>query len=117
MTTMASTPQLKRWRAWLIGGAGAWLMLSPKVLGFEGIPYAAANAYAIGAVLIGFCLMTAWRLVDRGEDIGNIVIGLWLTACAYPLGFTSHTLAFISTSATGLFIIVMAIWQMATKNP
>ncbi|MBV8466100.1 MAG: SPW repeat protein [Burkholderiales bacterium] len=105
-----------RWREWLVGCAGIWLMLSPKVLDFATVRYAAANAYAVGAVLIGFCLMTAWRLVDRGEDIGNIVIGLWLAVCAYPLGFTHLHLVFASTTLTGVAVIVLAVWQMAAKR-
>jgi len=37
---------------WLNAFAGAWLVLAPFVLGFDTVPAAAANAVAVGAMVL-----------------------------------------------------------------
>ena len=63
------------WRDLLIGAAGLWLIASPASLGFDLDNVAALNAYSVGFFLILFCLISAWRLEDLGNEIVNVLAG------------------------------------------
>jgi hypothetical protein len=62
------------WRDLLIGLVALWLIASPSVLGYDLDSTAALNAYGVGFGLIIFCVISAWRLQDLGNEI-------WITEC------------------------------------
>ncbi|HTP60886.1 MAG TPA: SPW repeat protein [Burkholderiales bacterium] len=100
------------WRDVVIGLAGAWLVASPSVLGYDLDPAAAANAFGAGFGLVIFCIISAWRLTDLGNEIVNIVFGGWLVLSPYALGFSGERAATLNAISVGLVVAALAAWDL-----
>jgi len=105
------------WRDLVIGAAAIWLIASPLVLGYDvgELPdsrAAALNSYAVGTGLLLFCIISAWRLEDFGNEILNIVFGCWLALSPYALAFADRAAATLNTIAVGVLVVVLAIWDL-----
>jgi hypothetical protein len=103
--------------------AALWLVASPVMLGYDldhspDFTAPALNAYAVGTGLIIFCIISAWRLEDLGNEILNILFGCWLVLSPYALAFSDRSLAALNAIVVGLFVIVLAIWDLriSSKN-
>lgn len=105
------------WRDLLIGAAALWLLVSPVLLGYDvgnlpNLHAPALNSYAVGTGLLLFCIISAWRVEDLGNEILNIVFGCWLALSPFALAFSDLTTATWNTIAAGVFVIVLAIWDI-----
>jgi hypothetical protein len=104
-----------QWEDWIGIALGAWLLVSPWVLGFS--DYSAAT---INAGLLGIALMAAETLNldvhDSMEEWFDIVLGLWLLVSPAVLGFASSQPATASTAATGLLTIAFAAWALSPMD-
>jgi len=108
-----------RWQDWLDVVLGSWLIASPWQLSYTVQSEAAtSNALGLGAVLVVFNLLSACRLTDSGQEILNILLGLWLITSPYTLNFTSVKSPTINTIVVGLMVVMLASWQLydATKS-
>ena len=101
-----------RWQDWTTLVLGAWLMFSPWQMGYTLNKAAAINACGIGAALIAFNLMSVWRLIDDGQDILNIVMGVWLIFSPFALDFAASRGPAINAIAIGVLIAVLSVWEM-----
>jgi len=101
------------WRDLLIGAAGLWLIASPTVLGFELNETAALNAVGAGWCLVIFCVISAWRVVELGNEILNIVIGCWLALSPFSLGYSEQRVPELNAIAVGLLVAALAVWDMS----
>jgi len=104
------------WRDLVIAAASLWLMGSPFLFGYDSQLVAATNAYGVGCALIFFCIMSAWRLRDFGNEIVNIVFGCWLVLSPYALAFADQRAATLNAIAVGLCVIVLGIWDLAAAS-
>ena len=77
----------KRWQDWVQLALGAWLFVSPWVLGYTKIAGAAANAYLIGAALVVFAIIALYAPKVWEEWI-SLVLGLWLIISPWFMGFS-----------------------------
>jgi hypothetical protein len=102
------------WRDLLIGAIGIWLAASPKVLGYDLDEAAALNAVGVGWCLVIFCAISAWRVVDLGNEILNIVMGCWLVLSPFSLGFAEHRVAELNAIAVGLIVAALAVWDLGS---
>jgi len=102
------------WRDLLIGAAGAWLIASPSALGYGLDEAAALNATGVGWCLVVFCIISAWRLVDLGNEILNILIGCWLALSPYALGFSEQRIATVNAVSVGLIVVGLAVWDLCS---
>jgi hypothetical protein len=102
------------WRDLLIGVAGVWLIASPSVLGYDLDSTAALNAYGVGFGLILFCIISAWRLEELGNEIVNIVFGCWLVLSPYALGFSDQGTVALNAILVGLIVAALAIWDLCS---
>jgi len=106
------------WRDLIIGVAGAWLVASPTVLGYGLDETASANAIGVGWCLMIFCVISAWRLKDLGNEILNIVFGSWLALSPYSLGFSGDRAAALNAISVGLIVAALAVWDLhSTAKP
>ena len=103
---------LARWQDWTNVLLGCWLVVSPWQMGYSLNETATTNACGLGAVLIVFNLISACRLVDEGQEIFNILLGFWLMASPYSLGFASDKDPAINALAAGATIVALAVWQI-----
>jgi hypothetical protein len=105
------------WSDLLIGVAAIWLILSPVALGYDidhlpDLRAPAINAYATGIGLLVFCLISAWRLEDIGNEIVNIGFGCWLVLSPYALGFSDLTSAALNAVMVGITVVAAAVWDL-----
>jgi hypothetical protein len=101
-----------RWQDWIDVLLGGWLIVSPWQLGYALNEAATTNAYGLGTVLIVFNLISVCRLVDEGQEIFNIVLGIWLLCSPYVFGFAVDRTPTVNALVGGALIITLAVWQI-----
>ena len=107
--------QLTHWRDPVYALLGVWLVLSPWAVGYSGDRVAMANALVVGVALAAVAFNA--MLVPRAwEEWTEAVLGLWLIASPWVLGFGGSTTAMRAVVATGVAIIVLALWALATDK-
>ena len=100
-----------RWQDWASAVSGLWLVISPWEMSYTLDNAARGNACGVGAVLVVFNLVSACRLKDQGQEIFNILLGVWLILSPYSLGFSDDDGPTINAVATGLTVVILAVWQ------
>jgi hypothetical protein len=113
----------ERWRDWVMLVLGAWLFLSPWILGFAGGapagaepaaagPAAAAwNAWIVGVVITALAI---WAIVKFAEwqDWLTGILGVWLVIALWVLGVSSLTAAAWNQVIVGLLVVALAAWEL-----
>lgn len=98
--------------------AGVALALSPWYLGYTGEPYAAWNAWIVGAA-VALIAVVALVAFHQAEEWANGVLGLWALISPWALDFMQATAAAAAHFIAGLVVIALAagsIWS-ATNRP
>jgi len=80
--------QEKRWQDWTNVLLGLWLILAPLVGVGVISDVAAINSYLTGAAVAIFASAALTR-PQLWEEYTNLVLGLWLIAAPFVLGFTN----------------------------
>jgi hypothetical protein len=107
--------QMKHWQDPVNALVGVWLILSPWALGFQGETNALANAVIVGVLLIAAALGAIF--VPRAwEEWTEGALGLWLAISPWALGFAGLQNAMISTVASGVVVMVLALWVLMTDK-
>ena len=101
-----------RWQDWTNVLLGLWLVVSPWQMEYSLDKIATINACGLGTVLAVFNLISACRLLDEGQEILNILLGVWLALSPYSLGFAMDRGPAINAHAAGAAIMALAIWQI-----
>lgn len=99
------------WQDDLIVLLGAALFVSPWVLGYADNTMAYANALIVGAVMIVLALAALVEFHAWEEWIG-MVLGLWLIASPWVLGFAMMAMAMWTAVALGIVTLVLAGWSL-----
>ena len=104
----------RRWqdRANLV--LGTWIFLSPWVLGYDG-GIAAWNAHALGFGIVLFALIASY-IRAPGEELVNIVFGIWLAVSPFALGFSADTVVALHTVLVGILATAFALWAMSNEQ-
>jgi len=107
--------QLKHWQDAVNVLLGAWLVLSPWALAFQGDALVTSNVVLVGLALVATALGAI--LVPRAwEEWTEAFIGLWLMASPWVLGFYGLRQAMFGAMITGLVVIVLAMWTLLTDK-
>lgn len=107
--------QMKHWQDPVNGLLGAWLILSPWAVGFQGNTLAMANFVAVGALLLAVALGAIF--VPRAwEEWVETALGLWLVASPWLLGFAGIQPALQNAIFSGLVVTVLALWVLGTDD-
>ena len=101
---------IRRWQDRANLMLGLWLFVSPWVLDYAGT-VAASNAHFMGAAVLLFAFIAAY-LPQAWEEIINTLIGLWLVASPFVLGYTALASVALHTVVVGLLAIACAVWAM-----
>jgi len=98
---------------WLNVILGAWLFLSPWILGFTGTSAAAWSAWIVGALVVIFAL---WTLSDRAswEDWVNFVVAIVGFLTPWLFGFAGVAAAAWNLWIVSLAIAIVALWAAYT---
>ncbi len=99
--------------SWLVALVGVWEVAAPFALGAT-----ATTAYLADAIIVGVALIVlgAWaalsdqRGTDRALDWINAVLGVWLIAAPFVLGYTGVTYALWSDVIVGIAVAVLGGW-------
>jgi hypothetical protein len=92
------------WNLFLIVLAGAWLMLSPDVLGYEGS--FADNSHLTGALVITFSII-AMSEVLRTARFFHTLAGLWMILSVWVIG-TTDGVAMWNAILIGIALILLS---------
>jgi hypothetical protein len=107
--------QMKHWQDPVNALVGVWLILSPWALGFQSETNALANAVIVGLLLIAAALGAIF--VPRAwEEWTEGALGLWLAISPWALGFAGLQNAMISAVASGVVVMVLALWVLVTDK-
>ena len=100
-----------KWEDWVGIALGAWLLVSPWVLGYSDEGAAAMNALVLGTILV---LQETLELGihETVEEWFDVVAGIWLLVSPIVLGFTSHAVASANAIVVGMLTILFAVWAM-----
>lgn len=106
-----------RWQDWVDIALGCWLIVSPWKIGYLLNDVATDNSLGLGIVLVLFNLMSVCRLMDEGQEVFNIMLGVWLITSPYTLNFATEMVPTVNAIMVGSMIVALAVWQMydATK--
>ncbi len=103
---------------WLDSGnllLGAWLFVSPWVLGFAAEPAAAWNAYIAGGV-IAVLAVAALYAFQSWEEWVNVLLAIWLVVSPWVLGFSTLTPATGNALAVGVLVLAFALWAAMVEH-
>nr|WP_315235999.1 SPW repeat protein [uncultured Albidiferax sp.] len=107
--------QLKHWQDPANGLLGVWLALSPWALQYVSHSTAMTNAVVVGVLLIAAALGA--MLVPRAwEEWTEAALGLWMVVSPWLLGFQMQTHAMNAAVGTGLVVMALAAWTLATDK-
>lgn len=103
----------RHWKVWVSLLAGAWLFVSPWILGFTAATTGTWAAYVLGAVVV---LVAAWALTasePRIADASLAVLGALVFATPWAIGYAGYPAARIDAWIVGAVIAVMSLWAMS----
>lgn len=104
-------PSIKHWQDPVNAVLGVWLIVAPWALGFQAETAAIENSVVIGMAMLAFAL-TAIFLPRAWEEWMALVLGLWLIASPWALGFSAISVAKTSMIASGIVIAALALWVL-----
>lgn len=108
--------------SWATLAAGLWVLISPWVLTFAG--YAAdarANSLALGALVASMGATRVFGNYRSGRlnqliSALTVLPGLYLIAAPFLWGFTDRTRPTYDLIASGIAVILFALWSYATSK-
>lgn len=107
--------QVKHWQDPVNVLLGVWMILSPWVLGFQDMATPAMNAVVVGLALAAAALGATF--VPRAwEEWSEGILGAWMIVSPWVLGFHEVRNAVIATVLTGVVVMVLALWVLATDK-
>ena len=106
---------LKHWQDPINALLGVWVVLSPWALSFQDSRAALVNAVVIGLALVAGGLGAIF--VPRAwEEWTEGVLGLWLMASPWILGFSMMRNAMLSAMVSGVVVLALALWTLMTDK-
>ena len=107
--------QLKHWQDVANLVLGVWLALSPWALGYQGDATTMTSAVIVGVALIAVALGAIF--VPRAwEEWTQGLIGLFLMASPWLLGFNDRQAIMRNAVITGLAVVALAAWTVLTDK-
>ncbi|HKL77523.1 MAG TPA: SPW repeat protein [Gammaproteobacteria bacterium] len=100
-----------RWQDWANLIFGVWMLLSPAVLAMDTAGAAAWNAYIVG-IAVGVIAIIALIQPAGWEEVVNLLLGLWLLASPWIIGFSAVAAAVTNQVIFGLLIVIGAVWAL-----
>lgn len=101
-----------RWQVWVGLIAGAWLFVSPWVLGYTAATAGTWAAYILGAiaVLIGFWAATAQQ--PRNGIAVLALDGALVFIAPWVVGFQGHAAGRLDAWIVGAVMVVASLWAL-----
>ncbi len=87
------------------------LFISPWIMGFVGVTMPAWNAWIV-AVALAVVAFAALSVFAEWEEWVNLLLGIWLMAAPWVLGFTGNFNAFWTHIALGVLTATVSAWAV-----
>jgi hypothetical protein len=107
--------RVKHWQDAVTALLGIWLIVSPWVLGFQGVVVATVTAVALGALLIANSF-GAMQVSQAWEEWLDVILGVALMLSPLLLGFDAVRPALQNALITGGAVTLLAIWVLASDD-
>jgi hypothetical protein len=91
---------------------GAWLVVSPFVLGMAGAAVWLTIALGLGVILFA---VEAFVIPSYLEEWGDMLLGLALVVAPWTVGYEPGA-ATVSSVLSGLLVILFAAWELMTDR-
>jgi len=91
---------------------GAWLVVSPFVLGMAGAAVWLTIALGFGVILFA---VEAFVIPSYMEEWGEMLLGLALVVAPWSVGYEPGA-ATVSSVLSGLLVILFAVWELMTDR-
>lgn len=103
---------LKRWQDWINVILGAWMVVSPWMLGLAASEsLAAQTAWILGAAIVVFAGIAVY-IHKAWEEVLNILLGIFLVASPWALGFADQRTPTTNAVIVGLLVTAFGVWSM-----
>ena len=103
---------MQRWQDWANIGLGAWMFVSPWLLGFSHYGGSdAMSALLLGTAIVLFASL-ATRMPQAWEEGINSFLGVCLMASPWVLGFENQSTPRSNAVIVGLLVTSLAAWAM-----
>ncbi len=97
--------------------AGIWLILAPFILGYSAVTAALWNDILIGLAVTGLAWVRVAKPMERGASWTNVVLGVWLLAAPFALGYSATAAAMWNDIVIGIVVVVLGVWSaMASRG-
>lgn len=107
----------RRWQVWVSLVAGAWLFVSPWVLGYAGVAAAAWSAYILGAAVVLTALGALAARQARNLEVVGAFLGALVFIAPWVLGYLSEPVARLDAWIVGAVIVVASLWAAINERP
>ena len=107
--------QMKHWQDPVNALLGAWLILSPWLLGFAGDIAPAASFVGVGVLLLASAV-GAILVPKAWEEWTAVALGVVLMASPWILGFAGIQAATQNAIFSGLVITTLSLWVLGTDD-
>lgn len=102
----------RRWVDWVNILLGLWLIATPWVLSsVAGDSPAARNAWSVGVAMVMLTTFAMYKPSVLGDSLA-LIVGIWLIASPWLLGFAESSAALANGVIVGLLVIGYALWAM-----
>ncbi|WP_404299987.1 SPW repeat protein [Alicycliphilus denitrificans] len=106
---------VKHWQDPLNALVGAWLVLSPWVMGFQEQMAPTASSVIVGLALIAASLGAVF-MPRAWEEWSQAGLGLWMVVSPWVLGFSSQMGIMRVAVASGIVVLALALWVLLTDK-
>jgi len=94
---------------------GAWLFISPWVLGFSDAGKVATNAWIFG-IIIALLPLSPIFAYQRWAEWLTAVIGVWVFISPWVLGAVSNARILWSSLVVGALLVILALWSSSLEH-
>jgi FtsH-binding integral membrane protein len=107
--------RVKHWQDPANALLGAWLVVSPWVLGFQSVMAATAVTAALGALLVASSV-EAMQVPQAWEEWLDVALGVGLMLTPVLFGFDGVAPALQNAVITGGVVTALAVWVLVTDD-
>ena len=107
--------RVKHWQDPANALVGAWLVLSPWILGFSNVVIATSTTVAFGVLLVATSL-GAMQLSQAWEEWLDVVLGIALMLLPAVFGFDAVRPALQNALVCGTVVTFIALWVLASDD-
>lgn len=108
---MATHLPSRRWQDGVILLLGAWLFVSPWLMGYPSGTPAAVNAFIAGAIIAALAAFDLYKTYVWAV-LANILVGAWVAASPWVVDVVADGPMSMSMLIVGIATIVLGRWEM-----